>query len=266
VTIAATLTPRPAGIEAFITRKWLLRPRPVAEPRLRLLCFPHVGAGASVFNDWADQIPAESELCAVRYPGRENRLDEPPFDDLPSLLERLGAVLAPQLDRPFVLFGHCSGSIVAFELARWLRRRGLAQPDLLVVSSIEAPAVRIVDPPMHLMPTAELFARVAEFGGVAQEILADAEMLEMFEPILRSDYRLVEGAPYAVEPPLDVPITVIGGMRDRFVSFEAMAAWRWEAAERFSLHLLPTDHFVLAEAAGLVGCLLGDLATSTGNS
>ncbi|MFE4613660.1 thioesterase II family protein [Streptomyces niveus] len=250
---------RLAGGNRHTHRKWLARPQKVADPALRLICFPHIAGGASLYNAWADQLPENVELCAVRLPGRENRLEEPPIEDMPTLLDSLEAALAPLLDRPYALFGHCSGSVMAFELARRLRASGKRPPALLIASSIEAPAVRVIPEPMHLLPREELFTRFADYGGIAPEVLGDPEMMEMFEPVIRSDYRLIELTAYRSEPPLGIPLTVIGGTLDRFVSYESLAAWRSETTERFSLHLLNTGHFVVESAAGLVADLLRDL-------
>jgi len=257
-------TRRLPGLPGVVNRKWVVKPRPVTSPDVRVICFPHAGAGAAVFMGWVDQLPPTAELCAIRFPGRENRLDEPLIDDLPSLVDRLGAVLSPLLDRPFVLFGHCSGSLVAFELARWLRAHKRPQPDLLVVSSIEAPALHPVAAPLHQLPRDELIHQVAEFGGLPPQVLEDPEMRDMVEPALRSDTRMAESADYVEEPPLEVPITVIGGLRDHLVSLESMAAWRWETSCRFSLHMLPVGHFVLDPAVALMRHELRDLEEKRG--
>lgn len=261
-TAAQALSPgylRLAGHNRLTHRKWLSRPRKTADPALRVICFPHIGGGAALYNAWADRLPPDVELCAVRLPGRENRLDEPPIDEMSALLDGLEAALAPVTDRPYVLFGHCSGSLVAFELARRLRSDGKPMPALLIASSVEAPAVRVVPEPMHLLPREELFTRFADYGGIAPEVLDDSEMMGMFEPVIRADYRLIERAAYRDEPPLGIPLAVIGGLDDPFVSYESLAAWRFETTESFSLQLLKTGHFVLEEAIGTVVGLLNDL-------
>lgn len=250
---------RLAGGNRHAHRKWVARPRKVADPALRVICFPHIAGGASLYNAWADRLPENTELCAVRLPGRENRLEEPPIEDMSALLDALDGALAPLLDRPYVLFGHCSGSVMAFELARRLRAAGKRMPELLIASSIEAPAVRVIPDPMHLLSREELFTRFANYGGIAPDVLNDPEMMDMFEPVIRADYRLIERVVYRPEPPLGIPVTVIGGTDDRFVGYESLAAWRSETSERFSLHLLKTGHFVLDEAVGLVAGLLHDL-------
>jgi medium-chain acyl-[acyl-carrier-protein] hydrolase len=220
-----------------------------------MVCVPHVGAGGAAFNSWLDRLPAEVELCAVRLPGRENRLREPLLDDWHEVVASLETALTPLLDRPFVLVGHCSGSVLAYELARRLTAAGLP-PEMLVLSSTDGPAVRRIDDPLHLLPRQELLRRVVEFGGMAREVLDDPDLMDMFERILRADYRVVERLEYTPGPPLDVPITVVGGRHDGFVGAPGMAAWATETRREFSLHLLDAGHYILTEAGELVGELM----------
>ncbi|MEV6596758.1 alpha/beta fold hydrolase [Actinoplanes sp. NPDC051346] len=234
--------------------RWLARPRPVPDPALRVIAIPHVGGGGAAFNVWRDQLPPGVELCAVRLPGRENRLSEPPVEDLETLLELLEPALRPVLDRPFVLVGHSSGSVIAFELARRLRARGAPQPAMLVVSAADAPRRRKVAD-LHLLPQEALLRRVADFGGMAPAVLDDADLMAVFERIIRADYRITELARYVPEPPLDVPVTVIGGRHDPFVDRGAMADWAQETTRDFTLHLIDAGHFLLPDA----GPLLADL-------
>ncbi len=245
-----------SGIDTATPRtrpsSWVARPRRAAVPALRLICFPHVGAGGATFNPWLDLLPADVELCAIRFPGRENRLREPLVDDWRELLDGLEPAIAPLLDVPFAVVGHCSGSVLAYEYARRLVAADGPRPAMVVLSSAPAPAVRQIDDPLHLLPRQELLERVIEFGGMAKEILDDPELMDMFERILRADYRVIERLDYSAGGPLPVPITVLGGRRDEFVSCADLAAWSAETTQEFSLHLLDAGHYILTEAGALV--------------
>ncbi|MFE9440019.1 thioesterase II family protein [Streptomyces sp. NPDC006602] len=229
------------------------------DPDLRFICFPHVGAGGAAFNSWMDHVPANVDLCVVRLPGRENRLAEPPIDDSRALFDGLEPAVAPLLDVPFALVGHCSGSVLAFELARRLHDMGKARPAMIVLSSTEAPAHRSINDPLHLLSRQELISRVVGFGGMPAAVLEDPDLMALFEPILRADYRVIERLRYSAGPPLDVPIAVIGGRHDEFVSPKAMAAWADETTADFSLHLLNTGHYLLAEAGQIIGGIVRGL-------
>src|SRR4051794_36920377 len=111
---------------------WFVVPTPRPDARRRLFCLPHAGGGAAAFRRWADGMAAAVEVVAVQPPGRETRFREPPFTDWRSLVVSLADALPA--DRPFALFGHSLGALLAFELARELRRRGGPPPDHLFVA------------------------------------------------------------------------------------------------------------------------------------
>lgn len=89
--------------------------------RHRLICFPHAGAGATTYAEWAPALPAEIELVAVQLPGRQNRIAEEPFTEVGPLVSVLTHALRPVLSGSFSFFGHSCGAALAFELAKALR-------------------------------------------------------------------------------------------------------------------------------------------------
>ncbi|MFC8827466.1 thioesterase II family protein [Streptomyces sp. NPDC057137] len=248
-----------ASVGSSTVRRWFARPRAIPDPSLRLVCFPHVGAGGAAFNAWADLLPAGVELCTVRFPGRENRLREPLLDEPRQAVDATLAAMLPLLDRPFVLLGHCSGSVLAYECARRLQRSGGPKPALVVVSSAEGPSVRRVTDPLHKLPREELLARVVGYGGMAPQVLADPDLMTMLERVMRADYRVVERLRYSPGPPLTTPLAVLGGRQDRFVSEQALRAWAAETTAGFSVHMLDAPHYLLQHAGALVGELLAEL-------
>ena len=112
-----------------------VRPR-----RMRLFCFAHAGGGTSFYRPWRAALAPGVDAAPVLLPGRETRFRETPYRRMEELIPPLCAALAPQLDRPYALFGHSMGAIVAFETARWFSARG-AGPACLIVSGRPAPRV-----------------------------------------------------------------------------------------------------------------------------
>src|SRR2546427_5678317 len=96
---------------------WIVCHKPNPQARLRLICFPYAGGGASVFRMWANDLPPEVEVCSVQLPGRENRLREPTFTHLTPLVHTVAPILCPYLHLPFAFFGHSLGALIGFELA-----------------------------------------------------------------------------------------------------------------------------------------------------
>lgn len=227
---------------------WIVCPRPQPQARLRLLCFPYAGGGASAFSTWAQRLPASVEVCAVQLPGRENRLREPLFTQLTPLVETLGEVLAGQFDRPFALFGYSMGAIIAFELARLLRRRGMPAPAHLFAAARIAPQVRDQAPPIHLLERDGFIQKLRDLNGTPEVVFQDQDLQRLVIPILRADFAVNEAYIYTPEPPLGLPISALGGTHDPKVSQASLAEWRAQTSAEFRLRMFPGDHFFLNSA------------------
>jgi surfactin synthase thioesterase subunit len=125
----------------YTTGPWVRRFTPRPKARLRLFCFPYAGGGASLYRGWSKALPLEVEVCSIQLPGREDRLREAPITSISLLVQALSYAIRPYLDRPFAFWGHSMGALIAFELARQLRREVMPEPGHLFVSGRGAPQV-----------------------------------------------------------------------------------------------------------------------------
>jgi medium-chain acyl-[acyl-carrier-protein] hydrolase len=213
------------------------------QARLRLFCFPHAGTGASIFRTWPEGLPADVEVCPVQFPGRGTRLREPPFTQLAPLVQALAQALVPMLDKPFAFFGHSLGALVAFELARQLRRQSDVQPVRLFVSADLAPQFPHQDRPIHALPEEEFLVELRRLNGIPGKVWEERELMQIMLPVLRADLAVFETYVYSTEPPLNCPISAFGGLQDHRVSRGHLEAWRDQTRDSFSLRMFPGDHF-----------------------
>jgi medium-chain acyl-[acyl-carrier-protein] hydrolase len=236
---------------------WVVVPAPRPAARLRLICFPFAGGGASVFFPWARLVPPEVELCAVQLPGREARLREAPVTDWGALMDRLVTELKPYIDRPYAFFGHSVGATMAFELARRLRAAGLRAPEHLFASGRAAPHLPPELPLVHALPEAEFMAELRRLAGTPEEVLRNEELMSILVPLLRADFTLSETYPIREEAPLDVPVSAYGGSGDERVSSEAVEAWRQHTTGPFRQVTFDGGHFFINEKRDEVMAELG---------
>jgi surfactin synthase thioesterase subunit len=225
--------------------------RPVEAPRddrVRLLCFPHAGGGASMFRSWTEGLADVADVWPIQLPGREGRWQEPALTGISTLGATLCRSLSPLFQAPFALFGHSMGSFVAFELARQLRRENSREPVALIVSAARAPQIPDPDPPTHHLAASELLRELKRLNGIPRELLDHPELLALLLPTLRADLALCETYRYADEPPLDCPIWAYGGEHDNKVPLEHLVQWETQTTRQFAVRLFPGDHFFVKEA------------------
>lgn len=249
------------GMATSTASRWVVRAKPNSEARLRFFCFPYAGGTAFIFRKWSDFLPERVEICAVQLPGRSSRIHEPPLTRISDLVPMLAQALIGYEDIPMVFFGHSMGAIIAFELARYLRKKRNVNVVHLFVSGRRAPQIALDEPVTYNLPEPEFLETLRTLNGTPNEVFENPELLELMIPVLRADFAVCQTYDYAHEPPLDCPITAFGGLKDDEVTREQLEAWREQTAASFSLWMLPGDHFFIDSAQPLLFELMSkDLA------
>ncbi|MEU4181139.1 thioesterase domain-containing protein [Streptomyces sp. NPDC026589] len=227
---------------------WLVRPRPDPRADLRLFCFPYAGGGASPYVSWAGLLSPRIDVSAVRLPGRETRARQTAYRHADELVAALGEAFGERCTGRFAFFGHCMGGLLAFELARWLRRHGHRGPEHLFVAGRRAPQLPRPGPLIHELPDTDFAAAVAERSATSSDVLLTDRFRGVLLPLLRADFAVNDTHTYRPEPPLTCPITALGGRDDGDVPPWSLAAWREHTSADFRTKLFDGAHFFPATA------------------
>ena len=233
---------------ASVNSRWYTCFNPKNQPRLRMFCFPHAAGSPVTFSNWPLKLPPDVEVYGVHLPGRGNRLIDPVFDRLPPLIEALGEAILPFLGKPFVFYGHSMGTLVSFELARWLRRHNHPLPLHLFVSSRAAPQIPSRKEPIHDLPDAELIEQLGQFNGTPKEILQNPELMQLILPAIRADFAILETYVYTPDAPFSFPITAFGSFDDPDITTDDLRSWSEQTQSSSVVRMLPGDHFFILTA------------------
>jgi len=233
--------------------RWLVevaRGRVAADHVLYIV--PHAGAGVSAVRTLGLMLRGRVRTMAVRLPGREARQAENPVDNLDLLAERLTQAIADDLaGRRAVLYGHCSGSVLAYETACLLPPAALAQ---LAVSAHQAPDA-IPTPGSWELPQDQFLAQVQLDGYIPAQVLADPELVALVMPALRADYRAIETHTSRLRV-LSSPVLALVGRNDHAVAVAEVARWGGFTNGTFRLEELDGGHNLLLEHAEAVAAAL----------
>jgi medium-chain acyl-[acyl-carrier-protein] hydrolase len=235
------LTMKPSSI----SNQWFVGLPPGPQQQMRLFCFPYAGGSSAIYRGWSKALPKEVAVIPVELPGRGTRLKEPALRKLPELVAALKAAITPLLDKDYVLFGHSMGALIAFELARALRRGSWRQPRHIFVSGRRAPQIPPERHATYHLPQPDFIKELAKLNGTPKEVLNHPELMEMMLPLLRADFELVETYEFRNEEPLKCPITVYGGVYDEGVPYKVLAPWREQTSSDCDIRMFRGDHFFL---------------------
>ncbi|MEO6089928.1 MAG: alpha/beta fold hydrolase, partial [Umezawaea sp.] len=233
---------------------------------VRMFCFAHAGGGSRFYRPWQGGLGRDVEVCPIVLPGRESRVGEQPRTRIDSLIDPLCEAISAAADRPFALFGHSMGALLAYEAARRLsaERHPLLR---LFVSGRRAPHLPARHDPLHRLAQAKFLTEVTRLNGTPPEVLAEPELLKLFEPLLRADFELNETYRPLPGPPLDCRVSAFVGHADPEADLEEIAAWRETTSGEFTLRVFHGDHFYLkGTPTGLFAAIEADLRGPGGRS
>lgn len=225
----------------MLTVNWFAWPASGRHASVRLLCLPYAGAGTAAYPALMPLAKAGVAPAVARLPGRDVRQLEQPRRDFGQLVAEL-ATAAEQVPRPFALFGHSLGALLAFELARELERRDAA-PVAVIVSGSRPPSALTAGSAMGPLDLAGFLDWAIKLGSVPPAILADPELKAMLATNVDAD--LAVRRSYVPDPDaaIDTAIVAFAGIADPAAPPSAMELWRRHTRASLLVREFDGDHF-----------------------
>lgn len=234
---------------------WLVA-LPGAPRAPRLYCFSYAGGSAASYRSWHTGLDAQFEIVGVELPGRARRFHEAPLTSIEAVVAGAAHAIAAQGVPSFAFFGHSLGALVAFEVARYLQRHGLAQPRHLIVSGARAPRRRPASRDLYLLDDSALMAQLEAYNGTPPEVLANAELMALLLPAIRADFALGATYRYAPGPQLGMPMTVLTASDDQHAKENDAAGWALESSAACRLEQFEGGHFFIdTQRASVLACV-----------
>lgn len=230
---------------------WFGSQTSIAGAQARLFCFPYAGGTEAAYRTWQQHVRHTIQIVPVQLPGRGSRVAEQAFTRLGPLVLALSQCFASEIDRPFAFFGHSMGGLIAFELARQLRRGRRPLPVHLFISAKCCPRHTEVVPAPDLSDL-QLIEVLRQYEGTPAEVLDNGELMNILLPAIRADMEMCNTYLCDSEPPLDCPITVFGGLNDLVSTRSCLEGWRDYTTGPFTIRMFPGGHFFIQKWEGSV--------------
>ncbi len=211
--------------------RWFAAPPAPDSAAILMFCLHHAGGGALTYARWQAYLPIEVSVQPIRLPGRENRITEAAEFSIDELAE----AIATRVDRPYLLYGHSMGGVLATCLAQRL------PPALAVCVGASAP-------PMHgrdwlnrwcAAADADLLTELVALGAVPDLALRSHVLAERILRPLRADLTWLAGQQAT---PVRLPLLAIAGRADPLAGPDVMRHWRDAAFDEFRMDIVEGGH------------------------
>ncbi|MEU9291547.1 alpha/beta fold hydrolase [Streptomyces sp. NPDC048275] len=219
---------------------------------IRLLCFHHAGGGASMFQDWQQELGPGVAVLPVLLPGRERRVTEERFTRIDALVADLDRGLGPLLDEaPYAFYGHSMGAIVAYNLTSLRASRGRSLPVSLMAGAYPAPHLLAPITAALELTDDELARWMVDIGGMSELVLAYPEWVKAALDLLRDDLLVCQSHQPSGQRPLDCPIDVFAGTDDPLLPLARVSGWAEHSTVSCQVHPMPGGHFFVQESSSV---------------
>ncbi|WP_273450515.1 thioesterase II family protein [Streptococcus ferus] len=221
---------------------------PVNDPnfyQFTLFCLPYAGGGASIFHNWQEQLKTYGiKVCSIALPGREGRLTDASIDNALELTRKIYNGIKTELrERPFMIFGHSMGGLLAYELSQFIFRKEKLLPEILFLSGTDLKGRNSAVPPIHSLTDDKLAQYLVKTGGITEEISRNELFKEIYLPIIRNDYKLVETYDCSMDK-LNTKICVFHGNQDTSVDYTDVLKIE-ELSDDFKIITFEGNHFFI---------------------
>ncbi|MBJ8054124.1 thioesterase [Bacillus cereus] len=216
--------------------------------KTKLFCFPHAGGSAFSYSKWKNYFNPHIEVVPIELAGRGYRIEESLYQSMEEAVNDVYNSIVKQLDNsPYILYGHSMGSLIAYELARKIQDSNNVLPEFLVLSGRNHPNSKIKNI-RHNLPDEQFKNEVIAMGGTSSKVFQSEELLEMFLPILRADFKIVETYIHDYNmKACDVDFLILNGKDDEFTTYEEVKKWVQYTNKMCTFHSFEGQHFFLHE-------------------
>ena len=214
-----------------------------------IFIFPHAGGSNYTYQKLEVELLPFFIPKTICYPGRGSRFSEKLSFSIEELVSDLIGLLSKEdlHSTDFHFLGHSFGSLVLFETLRKMRAVGLPMPQSVFVSGRKAPSIPYSGKYWSLESDRDFVELLNSKGGIPSELYNNQEFLEIFLPIIRADFKLLENYQYTVQEAFDIPFHVINGDVDLSISDAEILDWQKESNRECQFSKISGGHFYLLD-------------------
>lgn len=227
---------------------------------MKLLCVPYAGATSMNYLQWKKHFNADIQLIPLDPPGRGRRITEACAHSIDEAIQDMVSQIHYLLDpnEDYALYGHSMGSLLIYELLHQLKNTTFNIPAHVFLSGRNPPQYPIPLRISHLNDP-EFITEILKYGGTPEGFFENKQLADLFLPILRADYKMVEDYVYVEKEKLPVDITYFYSSEDAGISLDWINRWKELITGDFNIYTFRGAHFFIFEHAKEISSIMNNV-------
>jgi surfactin synthase thioesterase subunit len=195
-----------------------------------------------------NSIISDIHTRTLDLPGHGKRFKEVLISNIYEIADDLYHQIKQELIKPYAFYCHSMGSLIAYQLCLKIHHDNLLKPEHLFISGHNAPSIPLHEQVKNVsnLSNMEFVNRLVQLGGIHDDVIKEKDLLDLFLPILRADFKAVETYQYKQpEFLIDVPITVMIGTNDILTSYDGALCWKDFTGAEINIKEFSGGHFFI---------------------
>ena len=208
-----------------------------------IFTIPYAGGNKFSFKKYDLFLKNSFDIYHLELAGRGERFSEDLITDIYEVVDDLFNQIKDNIYGEYILYGHSLGGLLGYLLILILEEKGLPIPSNFIVSGRANPAMK---PPLirYNLPKDNFIRSLKQLGGMPSEFFNHPELFDLFEPILRADFELVEKFDFIENRKINSKISVLYGKDESFSRNEAKK-WKNFSYQNIDFHKFNGGHFFI---------------------
>lgn len=218
--------------------------------KIKLFCIPYAGGSASIFFAWKKYIEKWVELIPIELSGHGIRMNETLITDINRQVNDIVSSIKDQIDESdYAIFGHSMGSTISYELGQRIQKLQLKQP-IHIFFSGSIPPFYSAERRIACLPDDKFIQEIISLGGTPKEIYENRDIMDLYTPILRADYKLLEEYQYDEQnQKLNCDISIFYSSEDLHCNIDKLHNWSEITQKRIEFYKFVGNHFFIIHEA-----------------
>ncbi|AZK48673.1 thioesterase [Paenibacillus lentus] len=213
-----------------------------------LFCLPYAGGSSTIFSSWNRELDSHIHCVPIELSGRGRRFGDLLYANMEESVADVFNILTRdhELDS-YAIFGHSMGGIIAYELAKKIEQNGLKRPEKVFVSATQPP-IHNKSKKWSELPDDEFMECLTSLGGIDLELLNNKEFLDLYIPILKADFSMIENYRFNhKDRPINTDLVILSAADDPYIHREKLNDWATFTSKEAIFHEFEGNHFFVNE-------------------